>query len=484
MKDELIIKLVTLLILIGVFGFRIAYRFRSENAKESAASDEPKYSPFIASFVLPWIIFIYPAMTLILDTPAEAFRVFLSMTFNVFLHIVLYYAILLLVLPIFRTYFSARSCALLWIIPNYLYMFQHKSVANDSPLVILEISQRILWALLIIWIIGFLIVFLGKIISHLRFRSYILKDSVPVTDSEILRLWEREMSLARVEKRVVKLVQSANVLTPMTIGLRKRTMKIVLPMKQYNAEELSLIFKHELIHIERCDSLTKLFLVFCTAICWFNPLMWIAMEKSAQDLELSCDETVLLHSNDVVKRRYAELILNTAGDERGFTTCLSAKAQSLRYRLKNIMSNRRKNNGAIIVGIIFALLVISCGYVSLAYDESTVEELVFQNDDVISSGTEIYWNDHTNPIAMNVSNQEALLKYLNELPVSRFTGNYFFDDEDYKLSLQVALKDKKIYIDFSDSIIEVWVHELDEFDNYFYYLPEGIDWNIINSYIK
>ena len=123
MKDELIIKLVTLLILIGVFGFRIAYRFRSENAKESAASDEPKYSPFIASFVLPWIIFIHPAMTLILDTPEEAFRVFLSVTFNVFLHIVLYYAILLLVLPIFRTYFSARSCALLWIIPNYLYMF-------------------------------------------------------------------------------------------------------------------------------------------------------------------------------------------------------------------------------------------------------------------------------------------------------------------------------------------------------------------------
>ena len=28
-------------------------------------------------------------------------------------------------------------------------------------------------------------------------------------------------------------------------------------------------------------------LTFCTAICWFCPLMWIAKRRSAEDLELS-----------------------------------------------------------------------------------------------------------------------------------------------------------------------------------------------------
>ena len=64
--------------------------------------------------------------------------------------------------------------------------------------------------------------------------------------------------------------------------------------------------------------------------------MWMAMERSAQDMELSCDETVLLEADDVTRRRYAGLLLATAGDSRGFTTCLSASASALRYRLRNV----------------------------------------------------------------------------------------------------------------------------------------------------
>ena len=45
-------------------------------------------------------------------------------------------------------------------------------------------------------------------------------------------------------------------------------------------------------------------------------------------------ETVLLDADSSVKRQYAGLLLKTAGDERGFTTCLSASAGALRYRLK------------------------------------------------------------------------------------------------------------------------------------------------------
>ena len=65
--------------------------------------------------------------------------------------------------------------------------------------------------------------------------------------------------------------------------------------------------------------------------------MRVAARKSADDLELSCDETVLAGEDSGSRKRYAELILKTAGDERGFTTCLSATATALRYRLKNII---------------------------------------------------------------------------------------------------------------------------------------------------
>ncbi len=97
----------------------------------------------------------------------------------------------------------------------------------------------------------------------------------------------------------------------------------------------------------------------------FNPFLWIAMKKSAEDLELSCDEAVLVHADADTRRRYAELILKTAGDSRGFTTCLSASAASLRYRLRQVVRPGRRHSGALLAGLFFFLLAAGCSLVTL-----------------------------------------------------------------------------------------------------------------------
>ena len=153
-------------------------------------------------------------------------------------------------------------------------------------------------------------------------------------------------------------------------------------MREYTQEELSLILRHEIIHISRGDPASKFFLTFCTAMCWFNPLMWAAMRKSADDFELSCDESVLLDEPQPVRRQYAELLLQTAGDERGFTTCLSATAGALRYRLKNIMKPEKKRTGAILVGLTLFVLAMCSGYVALAYDAQPGTQRIFDGQDL------------------------------------------------------------------------------------------------------
>ena len=103
-------------------------------------------------------------------------------------------------------------------------------------------------------------------------------------------------------------------------------------------------------------------MVFCTAMCWFNPLMWVAMRKSADDFELSCDESVLLAQPQPVRRQYAELLLKTAGDERGFTTCLSARAASLRYRLTRVLHPKKTSEGTLMLTCFMFLFMIGCGW--------------------------------------------------------------------------------------------------------------------------
>lgn len=98
------------------------------------------------------------------------------------------------------------------------------------------------------------------------------------------------------------------------MGLSLETMVVLLPERSYNDDELRLVLRHELIHIARRDSASKLALVSIAALCWFYPLSWFAMRRSAEDIELCCDESLLYDAGQDERRRYAELILSSAGD--------------------------------------------------------------------------------------------------------------------------------------------------------------------------
>lgn len=55
-------------------------------------------------------------------------------------------------------------------------------------------------------------------------------------------------------------------------------------------------------------------LTFCTAICWFCPLMWIAKRRSAEDLELSCDGLDMIFNGNTGSVRFSSCTLYTGAD--------------------------------------------------------------------------------------------------------------------------------------------------------------------------
>jgi beta-lactamase regulating signal transducer with metallopeptidase domain len=208
-------------------------------------------------------------------------------------------------------------------VPNYLYLTitNNSSLALNAPNLVLNLSKNVFWALVVLWFLGFAFIMASTYIQHFRFRGKILKDTYEVSDSRIRGIWEEEIAKLRIKKPVFKLIVSKAVSAPLTIGFFNKTMRVVLPPIEYSNDDLRLIFRHELIHICRQDAMNKFFLTFSKAMCWFNPLMWIAVEKCSEDIELSCDETLLLEANEDHRKRYAHLLLNTSQESRGFTTC-------------------------------------------------------------------------------------------------------------------------------------------------------------------
>lgn len=559
MSTEVFLKgffcaLISLILAVLVF-----FRNDRETGKsaEENGDDRQRYLPYLPAMLLP-ITFLLLGIAAVWELGARRAVPQLMGTFlGIFLHMSVYDMLLLLFLPFLRKRISARTCALLWLIPTYLYYTLMSFMEVPEPLWVIALSERMVWALFGIWFAGFSSVMIWKVTSHLVFRRSVLKVAVPVTDAGVLELLKREAKAANFKKPEFRLVRSARVSTPLSIGLFRKSMRIVLPERAFSEEEYRLIFRHELVHIGREDAWSKFFLAFCVAACWFNPFMWIAGRKSAEDLELSCDETVLLNGDLSMRRQYAELLLKAAGDDRGFTTCLSSAASAMRYRLKAVIeageegeghsmedggvyntgdgeahstedvrghstgdgegcgkrnggerggfllgfnkkNRNRKHSGALTVALLFFGMSMSCGYVALAYGESTGKEKIFQNPwpaaaDLYRISVE---GGEYDPKA-DLVDAEAITEYLMNLPMQEITGNYSYEKdgkcmefEFYSTGLSSSqteepAEDESAFSHTGFLLVRLYesfvvVSSLHG-EGGVYYLPEGVDWDYLDS---
>jgi len=339
-------------------------------------------SVYQSPLIMPGMLLVFAVVAPLVMGMRQGLDYLLGLMLEVFLLLSVYYVILLCCLPLLRRVFSARACATLWILPAFLYWLPHMWRNYPiKPRLVLKLPPHLAKILALVWFAGFVAVLAWKIVAHLLFRKEVLADACPVTDQEMLELWEREMRLIE-RKEPILLLYSDRIVSPMTIGKSEKAIRTLLPQRSYSMTELQLIFRHELRHVQRLDVDTKMFYAFCQALCWFNPLVWIAMDKAAADLELSCDEMVLYGKDEGERRRYAELLLDSAGDDRGFTTCLSASAKTLRYRLKNVVRERRRLSGTILVGLSLAALLLCSGMVVVSRTYGTMEDVVFSRCEV------------------------------------------------------------------------------------------------------
>ena len=450
--------------------------------------ERPRFLPFSGYYYLPLMMLAYPVLGVILGGAQMAAQLTLGLLMRVFLELGIYYVLLMAVMPWLRKWVSARVCAMLWLLPDWLYVFVGRlDLPTDGKKLVLHAPGTLVYVLLAVWAVGAVGVMVWKTGSHLAFRHRILKNAVPVTDKPTLHVWEIELERAWIWKYKWKLVRSAAVTTPLSIGLWNRTTRVVLPMRDYTQEELSLILRHEIIHISRSDPEAKLFLTFCTAMCWFNPLMWAAMRKSADDFELSCDESVLLDEPQPVRRQYAELLLQTAGDERGFTTCLSATAGALRYRLKNVMTPGKKRTGAILIGLTLFVLALCSGYVALAYDAQPGTQRIFDGQDLsaVTIRSVDPWNDPRGKDGV-CTDEDALKAYLASLELELYTETLdkYAAEGQRELTVMLDTPQGRLSVRLLDQavhVVRLW--EGPDFHTDSYYLRIPTDWAYLDTLI-
>lgn len=471
------------------FVFKRDFEYETEIARTGVVMEKRKgrlttESPIgtIAVIAVTTILILCPLIGM-----TAAMMSFAQFLIQYFIVITICHILLLIVLPILRDYISARACSYMWILPAIFSIFIRITRRNvTNSFVTVKIPESYAKIAFWVWIVGFIIVMAYKTFSHLAFRKAVLKDAMYVTDRQILDLWEKEQALIERNKQIPLLV-SDKIASPMTIGIFNDKLRAVLPHTEYNEEELQLIFRHELRHIQRQDNHMKMFLAECQAFCWFNPLMWIAAEKAAQDIELSCDEMVLYGASEEKRRKYARLLLDTAGDSRGYTTCLSASARTLRYRLKNIMNVRKKFPGAEVVAGMMALLLMSTSVIAVNFNQGTTGEITFRSIGKEKQPMKAYISSvsfknqsgyrHNSVYAWN---EKELLAYVKSIKTTRIDPTEKFVSSRYEIAVHVQTGECLLRIKISDKMIEVTTYQNSDYAG-LYQIEQEIDWSYVRS---
>ena len=442
--------------------------------KETMVWLDPSFLPLLLLIILVMLGAMYGM---------DGVERFLSLSLDVMIVISVYFLLLIFLLPIFRRYCSARACATMWILPVFMFWQAHILIQNTPvPSFVIYIPSHILDILFLAWVIGFVVVFVGKFISHYIFRYRVMSASIPVRDPEILALFDQELKQLEYY-RPVRLVKSAAVTVPLSMGTMKRTRVTVLPNREFTQQELQFIFQHEIHHIRRGDVNNKIFFAFCQALCWFNPLIWVATRKASDDLELSCDEIVLENMDEHQRRQYAELLLDTAGSSRGFTTCLSAAAETMRYRLKNAVTVRKRWPGTLMLSIAMFLCVISYGTIAISNDKGTVADLITEHRTAPDIRSVYYQpKDSARYDEVYAWDSEGLFSYLASLNVEKLSSSNEIHDIGGQSISVVVDNNGTMELNFLDKFIEVHHYHRRSYPEY-YYLRSELDWDMITSYL-
>lgn len=144
----------------------------------------------------------------------------------------------------------------------------------------------------------------------------------------------REMKDAKYLRGNIYL--SDKITSPAVYGIIKP--RIILPTS-YESKDIDLILLHEKMHIRRADNLWRLLAFLIVSAHWFNPLCWVFLRLFLTDLELSCDECVLVKLGENRSKEYARSLLESKENANVFTSAFGGA--KIRIRIENILSFKR-----------------------------------------------------------------------------------------------------------------------------------------------
>ncbi len=213
----------------------------------------------------------------------------------------------------------------------------------------------------IFWLMGTVLLLMRMVVSQRRYRRQ-LTGATPISDASV---------------RAKVLCAPRDDIGPALVGLWRPS--IVVPRDfdcRYDVRERALILAHEAVHASRRDVWWSLFAQFTAMLCWFHPLVWLALRAFHLDQELACDAAVLrMHAGE--HRAYARAMLKTQATSMSLPMgCSWSVRHPMTERiamLKQLPPGRTRRAMGRLMLLVFALVLTGGVYAATAKDGVTFQ---------------------------------------------------------------------------------------------------------------
>src|SRR5205814_1546050 len=126
---------------------------------------------------------------------------------------------------------------------------------------------------------------------------------------------------------------------PATFGIFRPDILLPARARDWSRETLTSVMLHERAHIRRHDTVAQLFTQVVSAFLWFQPLVWYAARRAAEERERACDDLVV--NEGIQASLYASHLLEIARESSaehvGLAAIPMARECSLERRLRAVL---------------------------------------------------------------------------------------------------------------------------------------------------
>ena len=280
-----------------------------------------------------------------------------------------------------------------------------------SPVVGASVNPMQIWIALgeLVWLAGMAVLFLYSVFTTVK-------------------LYRKLRSATSLSGNIYEL---NDIKTPFVFGIKKPNIYLPVGLSEY---EKAYIIKHEQIHIKRFDHIVKLFAFLVVCIHWFNPLVWIAFYLMTQDMELSCDESVIKEMGSDIKKDYSTSLLSLSTGRKMIGGCpITFSQNNTKGRIMNILNYKKPAFWAVLLAIM-AVLITGIGLMSNPkVKQLTVEDYAEQFiKDKIAVYGELEWSQDFKIVDSKITNLEKVAhsSSLDSSPVEGWQIEYRLKPDD------------------------------------------------------